>query len=727
MSGDERATQVVEVATAELDGLRALAEERAALLRVAELVAQDGSPAEVFATVVTEASRLLRGQAMTLSRFEGAGELVVVASCYGPAPVGDRVVFAAGTLPDRVLRRAAVVRVDDYAEERDAALARSYGLGAAVSAPVTVSDAVWGMLTATSASQPLPPGTEDRLAQFAQLIAVAVGNSQARTEFTTLADEQAALRRIAELSARGMSADDVLQAVAVEGSRLSGVDFTTVLRFEADGSTEIVAIDGGPAGVVVGMRASAEGDGAVQQLWRTGRAARVDDLAGVAGRSPQIAHRAAFTASVAAPILLQGALWGALVVVSRDHPLRRGIEDLLVRFADQVGIAISAVDARLRLRALADEQAALLRVAELVARGAAADEVFVAISDEASALLGELPVALMLYDDAGAVVVATCNCPAPVGLHVPFSAGTAIDRMYRTGRPAHMDTYEDTPLADVTREVGITSTTAVPIIVEGRVRAALVSSNVAATTRTAVEARLAQFAELAAVAIANAETQAKLTASRARVVATADETRRRLQRDVHDGAQQRLVHAVIALKMARNTVEADSAASGFVEEALTNVERASSELRDIVHGILPRSLTHGGLRIGLESLVGGVTLPVDVRVNTPPRLPTAVETTAYFIVAESLTNAVKHSRARSVSVGVDLEGDTLVIEVRDDGVGGADATRGTGLTGLLDRVDAANGSLTVISAPGEGTAVHAELPVDIRGDQRAPADALQGW
>jgi signal transduction histidine kinase len=228
------------------------------------------------------------------------------------------------------------------------------------------------------------------------------------------------------------------------------------------------------------------------------------------------------------------------------------------------------------------------------------------------------------------------------------------------------------------------------------------------------------------VAIANAETQAKLTASRARVVATADETRRRLQRDVHDGAQQRLVHAVIALKMARNTVEVDSAASGFVEEALTNLERACRELRDIVHGILPRSLTHGGLRIGLESLVGGVTLPVDVRVTTPPRLPAAVETTAYFVVAESLTNAVKHSRARAVSVRVDLEEDTLVIEIRDDGVGGADATRGTGLTGLLDRVDAANGSLTIISAPGEGTAVHAELPVDIHGVQVAPADTLQG-
>jgi hypothetical protein len=269
-----------------------------------------------------------------------------------------------------------------------------------------------------------------------------------------------------------------------------------------------------------------------------------------------------------------------------------------VRFADQVGIAISAVDARLRLRALADEQAALLRVAELVARGAAADEVFVAISDEASALLGELPVALMLYDDGGAVVVATCNCPAPVGLHVPFSAGTAIDRMYRTGRPAHMDTYEDTPLADVTREVGITSTTAVPIIVEGRVRAALVSSNVAATTRTAVESSPgpvrgagrggdrqrrdpgeAHRIPCARRGHGRRDPSAPAARRPRRRAAAAGPRRHRAQ----DGAQHR---------------RGGLRGLGFVEEALTNVERASSELRDIVHGILPRSLTHGGLRIG---------------------------------------------------------------------------------------------------------------------------------
>ena len=536
--------RVVEIAASEVDGLRALADERAALLRVAELAARAAPPADIFAAVVTEASRLLRGQPTTLTRFDTDRGLVVVASHEGPAPVGDRIAFERDTLPDRVLRRAAVVRVDDYAEEPDAVLAASYGLAAAVAVPVTVAGAVWGMVTATDPARPLPLDTERPLEQFAQLVAAAVGNSQARAELTILADEQAALRR----------------------------------------------------------------------------------------------------------------------------------------------------------------------VAELVASGAPPQKVFDAVTAEASALLGDLAVALMLYDEAGAVVVATCNCPAPVGLHVPFSAGTAIGRMFDTRRPVHVDSYENTPLADVAREAGITSTTAVPITVEGRVRAALVSSNTGPTTRAAVEIRLAQLAELAAVAIANAETRAKLTASRARVVATADETRRRLQRDVHDGAQQRLVHAVIALKMARTTVEGGSAAARLVDEALTNVERASSELRDIVHGILPRSLTHGGLRLGLESLVADLALPVDMQVTTP-RLPAGVETTAYFVVAEALTNAVKHSQAGEVSLSVDLDGDTLVIEIRDDGVGGAEPTRGTGLTGLLDRVDAAGGALTIASPTGEGTAIRAELPV----------------
>jgi len=559
MTGHEDHVERPDPGGAEVAGLRALADEQAAVLRVAEQIARTAEPAEVLATVTAEASRLLGGHATTLVRFDGDRELVVVASHDGPAPIGSRITFEPATLPDRVLRGGAVVRVDDYTAERDAELARSFGLAAAVAAPVRVAGAVWGMLAVTSAAAPLPPATEPRLDAFVRLATAAVGGSQARTE----------------------------------------------------------------------------------------------------------------------------------------------------------------------LQALADEQAALRRVAELVARGAASEEVFVALSREASALLGDLPVALMVYDDSGAHVVATCNSPAPVGLHVPFSAGTAIDELFRTGRPAHVATYEATTLADVTRELGIASTTAVPIAVEGRIRAALVASTAGPPLPVDTEARLAQFADLAAVAIANAEMHAKLIASRARVVATADETRRRLQRDVHDGAQQRLVHALIALKMARNAVEAGSAAAVLLEEALTQVERASSELRDIVRGILPTSLTHGGLRVGLESLVGDLALPVDVHITTP-RLPAALETTAYFIVAEALTNVVKHSQAREVVLTVDLDGDTLVVEVRDDGVGGANSARGTGLTGLVDRVDAARGALTISSPPGGGTAVHAELPVRPDGTHEPASGRVPG-
>jgi signal transduction histidine kinase len=539
----------------ERSDLRRLAREQAALRGVAELVARAVPPTDVFDAVAAEAAGLLDGQATTLTRFDGHAELVVVAAHAGPAPVGARIAFERASLPDRVLRTAEVVRVDDYTREPDAALAASFGLAAAVSAPVTVAGGVWGMLTATSGARPLPRDTGPRLEQFARLVAAALGNSQARSD----------------------------------------------------------------------------------------------------------------------------------------------------------------------LRALVAEQAALRRVAELVARGTASDEVFIAVTDEASALLGDLPVALVLYDDTGAAVVATCHSPAPVGLHVPFSAGTAVDRLFRTGRPAHVDTYEDTPMADIARRAGISSTTAVPITVEGRVRAALVSSNTHPAHRDTVETRLAQFAELAAVAIADAETRAELTAPRARVVATADETRRRLQRDVHDGAQQRLVHTIIALKLARDALAAGSSADDLVDEALANAERANDELRDIVHGILPASLTRGGLRTGLESLVADLAFPVDVRV-TAQRLPAATETTAFFVVAEALTNTVKHVDARRARVQVDLDGDALVVEIHDDGVGGADPALGTGLIGLLDRVDAAEGVLTITSRDGLGTTVRATLPsapaVQVPGPRR---------
>ena len=243
---------------------------------------------------------------MTLVRYEGDRELVVVASPGGPARMGERIRFDAETLPERVRREHRVVRVDDYTRERDSALASAYGLAAAVAAPISVQAEVWGMLTATSGEPPLPTGTEHRLQQFAELVAAALANSQARADLQALADEQTALRRIAELTAQEAPAHAVLEAVAVQASRLAGVEFGMVLRFEPDGSSEIVALDGAPTNFEVGMRAPGTGDGSVHRVWRTGRAARIENLAAMSGQWPRMASRHGFSTSAGVPILLEG-------------------------------------------------------------------------------------------------------------------------------------------------------------------------------------------------------------------------------------------------------------------------------------------------------------------------------------------------------------------------------------------------------------------------------------
>jgi signal transduction histidine kinase len=202
-----------------------------------------------------------------------------------------------------------------------------------------------------------------------------------------------------------------------------------------------------------------------------------------------------------------------------------------------------------------------------------------------------------------------------------------------------------------------------------------------------------------------------LTASRARVVVAADETRRRLQHDLHHGAQARLAHTVVALKLARDALATGQSAADLIDEALAHAEQASRELGGVVRGILPTILVHGGLRPGVESLIAGLALAAEVRVAAP-RLPAATETAAYFVVAEALTNVAAHACADRVRVSVELEGRFLTIEVSDDGVGGADPTRGRGLTGLVDRVEAVGGVLTIMSRAGAGTVLRAVLPVD---------------
>jgi signal transduction histidine kinase len=208
-------------------------------------------------------------------------------------------------------------------------------------------------------------------------------------------------------------------------------------------------------------------------------------------------------------------------------------------------------------------------------------------------------------------------------------------------------------------------------------------------------------------------------ASRARVAAAGDEARRRIQRDLHDGAQQRLVSTMLTLKLARQALgEKAGPAVELMDEALAEAKRATSELRELAHGILPMALSHGGLRAGVSVLVSRMHIPVSVEV-TAERLPTALEAAAYFIIAEALTNTVKHARASSAWITAVSDSGALWLEVRDDGVGGAVTNSSSGLLGLRDRAAALNGELRIESPPGEGTVVAAVLPIPPAvGDQQ---------
>ena len=368
------------------------------------------------------------------------------------------------------------------------------------------------------------------------------------------------------------------------------------------------------------------------------------------------------------------------------------------------------------LRMLAEEQAAQLRVATLVARNAPAQELLEAVVEEVDRVLGASSTRMARYMPDDTVVIVVSSSPAsalPVGASWPTDGEHLAGEVYRTGRPARRDSLEglSSELGDRLREDGIRSAVATPIVVGGQLWGMLVAYWTDIVPGPDTEDRMEHFTDLVATAIANAASRAELRASRARVVATADETRRRIERDLHDGAQQRLVHTVMTLKLARQALEdAPEPGKELIDEALSHAEGATAELRELVHGILPASLGRGGLRAGVDSLVSRVPLQVSMDV-TSERLPPILEATGYFVVAEALTNVVKHARASHAEVRAFIRDGELHVEVQDDGVGGAEMDGNLGLLGLHDRVTALDGVLTVVSPVDGGTAVSAVVPI----------------
>jgi signal transduction histidine kinase len=378
-------------------------------------------------------------------------------------------------------------------------------------------------------------------------------------------------------------------------------------------------------------------------------------------------------------------------------------------------MAGSLETSRDRLASLLAEQAALRRVATLVARGAAPEEVFAVTATEVCRLLGTDATALCRYEADGTATVLAVETDADLGVGVGSSVTldgeNAMGAVRRTGRAARQDSFEGVtgPLAEIRRRGLLGASVGAPIVVEGGLWGVVVVSTRGRALPADTEQRLGDFCELMATAIANADGRAQLVASRARLLTAGDEARRRVVGDLHDGAQQRLVHTIVTLKLARNAAGDDDESAALVAEALAQAEQANAELRELAHGLLPAVLAEGGLRAGVEALVARVRVPVAMDVAAG-RLPAEIEASAYFVVAEALTNVVKHARAGRAEVEARVEDGALHVAVRDDGVGGA-RPDGSGLLGLNDRVAALGGRLRVESPRGRGTRISATLPL----------------
>jgi signal transduction histidine kinase len=536
--------------------------------------------------------------------------------------------------------------------------------------------------------------------------------------------EHAALRRVATLVARRMPHEELFAAVTEEIGRLLPVEYAFMGRYEPDGTLLVVGAWGGAGDhAPVGSRRSIGEKNLVTIVFETAGSARIDNYADASGPLGVAARDSGVRSAVGTPILVEGRMWGVVVAGSRaEEPLPADTEARLDSFTELVATAIANAESRAELARLAEEQAALRRVATLVARGVQPEEVFAAVTEEVVRVLPVDLARMGRYDSDGTVtfVAASGRTGAvfPVGVPLTLGGRNITTVVAQTGRSAWIDNMADAsgPIGVAFRENGFRSAVGTPITVEGRLWGVMVvGSGLEERMPADTEKGLAQFTELLATAIANTEGRAALAASRARIVAAADESRRRIERDLHDGAQQRLVHAVIVLKLAlRALSNADASAGELVAEALRHAEQANAELRELAHGILPAALTRGGLHAGVDALASRVSLPVSVDVSVE-RLPPGVEATAYFVISEALTNVVKHAHADSAMVMARIERGQLRVEVRDDGIGGARGGDGTGLGGLEDRVSALDGRLVLESSPGEGTRVCALLPLPDRG------------
>jgi signal transduction histidine kinase len=458
-------------------------------------------------------------------------------------------------------------------------------------------------------------------------------------------------------------------------------------------------------------------------VFETGRPARIDSYAYASGPIGLIGRETGIRSTVATPIIVEGRLWGVMAVGSaQEQPVPADTDGRLAEFTELVATAIANSESRAALARLADEQTALRQVATLAARGARPEDVFAAVVEEVGQLLPVDLVGMGRYQpDRSQTIVASWGGTVerfPVGRRLSLGGQNLATVVFDTGSPARLDTYEDAagPVGRAARETGFRSAVGTPIIVERRLWGVVIAGSSEDQPLPAdTAARLAGFTELLATAIADAESRAALAASRGRIVAAADQTRKQIERDLHDRAQQRLVSLGLELRAAQATVPSQlGELEGKLARVAEGVAGVFDELREISHGVHPPILSEKGLEPALRALARRSPLPVELDLHLPRRPPEPLEVAVYYVVSEAVTNAAKHADASVVNVELHARAASLRLAIRDDGIGGADSGKGSGLVGLRDRIEALGGRLQIFSPTGNGTALLIEIPAEIR-------------
>jgi PAS domain S-box-containing protein len=700
---------------------RELAREQAALRRVATLVARESLPEELFALVAEEVGRVMNVPLVALARYEPDGSAIQLVGAWSegalPVPIGGRWLLDGPSAFLSVWQTGKPARTGDSTDlpGEIAAARRQAGLNSSVASPILVEGRLWGVISLAS-SEPLPEDTDVRLLDFTELVATAIASSEARDNLRRLAAEQASLGRVATLVAKGATGDVLFAAVAREVAGLFGVTMVSIDRYE-NGESIVLASLGVPE-FPVGSRWPLDGPGVRALVYETGRPARVDDFSEVAGTAPSAARVHGIQSAIGFPIVVDGEVWGILGIGSRQgESLPSDVEQHLAAFTELVSTAIANSDARDHVSRLLDEQSALRRVATLVAEGASAEELFSGVAQEVAGVIGIPVVGVHRYEpDATFTMVGVAGETSfTVGSRWPVEEEGLAGMIFATGRPARKDNYSTMPgaVGAAVRDDRMVSMVGVPVVVDGSIWGFMVAGGgpgEAIPART--EEHLARFTELVATAVSNTAMRGELAASRARVIAAADEARRRIERDLHDGAQQQLVTLALGLRSAERRVPAGlediRAEVGRFADRLTSVVE---ELREMSRGIHPAILTEGGLSSAMEALALRSSVPVKLNARCEGRLPDQVEVAAYYVVAEALTNAAKHADASHVEIDLHADEETLRLSIVDDGSGGADPSGGSGLIGLKDRVEALSGTIEVNSPPGRGTRLDVEIPL----------------